>query len=135
MSNESNINTKDFLIGALVGGAVGAISALMLAPKSGKEIRGNIGEQSELIKRKSSDIAQYAKEKSSNVAQTVSSQSNQVANKVRDWKITLTGQPTEATIEPAEEEVDELETENDQEQSVMEEEPVINETFEEEKEN
>ena len=32
---DNGINTKDFLIGALVGGIVGAVTALLLAPKSG----------------------------------------------------------------------------------------------------
>ena len=32
-----NSYSKRFLLGAIVGGAVGAITALLLAPKSGKE--------------------------------------------------------------------------------------------------
>ena len=40
--NEGNINAKDFLIGTLVGGIVGSLTALLLAPKSGKELRGDL---------------------------------------------------------------------------------------------
>ncbi|MFD2046358.1 YtxH domain-containing protein [Ornithinibacillus salinisoli] len=39
-----NINSKDFLIGTLIGGAVGASLALLFAPKSGKELRGDINQ-------------------------------------------------------------------------------------------
>jgi gas vesicle protein len=40
-------STKGFLIGFLAGGAVGAITALLAAPKSGKELRGDIKHKSE----------------------------------------------------------------------------------------
>lgn len=90
MSNDSsNINAKDFLIGALIGGVVGSIGALMLAPKSGRELRDDINEQSKVLKGKTTNIANYAKEKSSNIAQTVSQQSNQVVGKVKDLKDNL----------------------------------------------
>ena len=43
-----NINSiKGFLIGFLTGGTVGAIIALLTAPKSGKELRGDIKQKSE----------------------------------------------------------------------------------------
>ncbi len=44
--NNSNY-TKGFLIGAVVGGAVGAVVALLFAPKSGKELRRDIAERTE----------------------------------------------------------------------------------------
>lgn len=37
-------HTKDFLIGAAVGSLVGTVSTLLLAPKSGKELRGDISD-------------------------------------------------------------------------------------------
>ncbi len=45
MSQESNY-TKGFLIGAIVGGAAGALTALLLAPKSGAELRKDIASTS-----------------------------------------------------------------------------------------
>ncbi|HAU33445.1 MAG TPA: YtxH domain-containing protein, partial [Lysinibacillus sp.] len=36
---EERVNMKDFVIGALVGGIVGAAAGLLLAPKSGKDLR------------------------------------------------------------------------------------------------
>jgi len=46
MSHDNNL-TKGFLIGFLAGGTVGAIVALLTAPKSGKELRADIKTKSE----------------------------------------------------------------------------------------
>ncbi|MCF6138303.1 YtxH domain-containing protein [Pseudalkalibacillus berkeleyi] len=91
MSNEKNnnqnssIDTKDFLIGSLIGGIVGATTALLLAPKSGKELRTDLNDQAVQLKGKSTEVASMAKEKSSNIAQTVSTQTSQAANKVKEF--------------------------------------------------
>lgn len=89
MSNDKNnqnstIDTKDFLIGSLIGGIVGATTALLLAPKSGKELRTDLNDQAGQLKDKSSEVATMAREKSSNLAQTVSTQTTQAANKVKE---------------------------------------------------
>lgn len=94
---EENINTKDFLIGALIGGIVGAATALFLAPKSGKELRSNINEQASVLKGKTGQIretavvkgaklAAAAKEKTNVLSQTVSKQSTELVNKVKNLK-------------------------------------------------
>lgn len=94
---EENINTKDFLIGALIGGMVGAAAALFLAPKSGKELRSNINEQASALKEKSgqirvtamtkgTELAAVAKEKTNALSQTVSKQSTELVNKVKNLK-------------------------------------------------
>lgn len=44
MSNEKK-STKSFLLGFLAGGAIGAIVALLYAPKSGKEMREDLREK------------------------------------------------------------------------------------------
>lgn len=41
-----NNSVKGFLIGFLAGGTIGAIVALLTAPKSGKELRGEIKQKS-----------------------------------------------------------------------------------------
>lgn len=87
-------NGKDFIIGSLVGGLVGAATALFLAPKSGKEIRDNLSEQASVMKNrtgkltndaleKSSGLASLAKEKTSSLSQVVTEQSSQIMDKVR----------------------------------------------------
>ena len=55
MSDNQQNYTKGFLVGAILGGAVGAITALLLAPKSGKELRQDIASKSSDIYDKASD--------------------------------------------------------------------------------
>lgn len=96
-TDESNMNTKDFLIGALVGGIIGATTALFLAPKSGKELRSNINDQAILLKDKTGQIretaitkggaiAAVAKEKTATISKVVSEQSTGLLNKVKRTK-------------------------------------------------
>lgn len=95
MSNDNNMNTKDFVIGALVGGLVGAASALLLAPKTGKELRVDLNDQATSAKELTSGLtkvaidlgteyANIAKEKSSTIAKTVSEQSTNLVDRVKE---------------------------------------------------
>ncbi len=45
--SESEFDRNSFLKGLLIGGALGAITALLFAPKSGKELRSDIKRKSE----------------------------------------------------------------------------------------
>ncbi|MBV6685313.1 YtxH domain-containing protein [Bacillus sp. JRC01] len=96
-TNDSNINSKDFIIGTLIGGIVGAATALLLAPKSGKDLRSDINEQAGAWKEKtnqwkdtavekSNELAAAAKEKSSSLTKTVQEQSNQVVGKIKSYR-------------------------------------------------
>lgn len=79
MSNQNDPNgyTKGFLLGALVGGAVGAITALLLAPKSGAELRRDIASTSQDLYGKAADYLQVVE---ANVERVV-------ANTVNEGKI------------------------------------------------
>ncbi|MEK4146960.1 YtxH domain-containing protein [Robertmurraya sp. FSL W8-0741] len=106
---DNGINTKDFLIGAFIGGIVGAAAALFLTPKSGKEIRSNLSEQAHTIKvktdqfretavTKGSELAEAAKEKTSAIGQSVSKQSNQFISKVKGLKIANTNETNQSEM-------------------------------------
>lgn len=112
--NRQNVNetsgSKEFLLGAIIGGLVGAATALFLAPKSGKEIRtelntqaGNLkGKTSQLYdvaKVKSTELAEVAKVKSSSIGQVVSKQSNDIMNKVKSIKPAKTGDEVYVDLE------------------------------------
>ncbi|MFT9596667.1 YtxH domain-containing protein [Mesobacillus sp.] len=86
MRETDSNNSRDFVTGAIVGGLAGALAALLLAPKSGKELRGSLNEQTSSLKTKSADLASVAKEKASGLKDTVSQQSSTIANKVKDMK-------------------------------------------------
>ncbi|RBP93823.1 gas vesicle protein [Cytobacillus firmus] len=100
---DENINTKDFMIGALIGGMVGAATALFLAPKSGKELQSDLSEKAALLKEKSgqyretamtkgTELANAAKEKTTVLTQSVTKQSNELVNKVKSMKDAQNGQ-------------------------------------------
>ncbi|WP_214481661.1 YtxH domain-containing protein [Bacillus sp. SM2101] len=95
--SKDGINTKDFLIGALVGGIVGACTTLFLTPKSGKELRSDINEQAVIVKdktgqikntvmEKGSSIAGSAKDKTAGFRKTVAQQSSNIVTKMKEMK-------------------------------------------------
>ena len=47
----------NFLIGAILGGFVGAVTALLLAPSSGQQLRSNVAARADQIR---SEVAQAA---------------------------------------------------------------------------
>lgn len=55
MAIDRNGFSKGLVIGLLAGGAIGAITALLYAPKSGKELRSD-------LKKKANDLAEDASE-------------------------------------------------------------------------
>ena len=88
--DSNSINSKDFIIGALVGGIIGAATALFTAPKAGKELRNDITEQAKNISEKTDklyrDITETAKEKTSSVSEAVSVKSAEIVSKVKRLK-------------------------------------------------
>ncbi|MCX6154718.1 MAG: YtxH domain-containing protein [Candidatus Kapabacteria bacterium] len=53
--NGTNEFSKGLLLGSLIGGAIGAMAALLLAPKSGKEFRRDLADKSVEYYSKASD--------------------------------------------------------------------------------
>lgn len=136
-NQESGINAKDFLIGALIGGIVGATTALFLAPKSGKEMRQDLNTQAHNLKErtdhlreaavtKGTEIAEVAKEKTTTIGQAVSKQSNEIISKVKNFKAA----PVDGDIEeaPHTELENSLEEENDIQRKLEETKKAFDET-------
>lgn len=84
--DDNEVNGKDFIIGALVGGIIGAVTALLLAPKSGTELRGNISTQAVQLKDKTKDLSSTAKEKTNQLSKQLQEQSGQIVDKVKSIK-------------------------------------------------
>ena len=55
-NQDNGMSTKDFVVGAIVGGLVGAATALFLAPKSGKELRDDLSAQGSMLMEKSAPL-------------------------------------------------------------------------------
>ncbi|MEK5037871.1 YtxH domain-containing protein [Sporosarcina sp. FSL K6-3457] len=86
-----------FLFGALVGGIIGAATALFLTPKSGSEMRGDLTTQaiqlkdksieiSSVAKEKATEFTSVAKEKTGELSKTIQEQSEQLVEKVKSMK-------------------------------------------------
>ena len=86
-----------FLFGALVGGVIGAATALFLAPKSGSEMRGDFTAQatqlkdksieiSTVAKEKATELTSVAKEKTGELSKSIQEQSGQLVEKVKSMK-------------------------------------------------
>ena len=56
LTQDNGMSTKDFVVGAIVGGLVGAATALFLAPKSGKELRNDLTAQGSVLMEKSGPL-------------------------------------------------------------------------------
>lgn len=91
-----NINSvKSFLIGFLAGGTVGAIIALLTAPKSGKELRGDIKQKSEEYYDEAEKYLADAKNKAGELINEAKSKSQDILNTAgrvfKDAKAKTTG--------------------------------------------
>jgi len=86
MYSNDEVNSKDFIIGALVGGIIGAAAALFLAPKSGRELREDVSTQAIQLKDKTADFSSTAKEKTSQLSTQLKEQSGQIVDKVKSMK-------------------------------------------------
>jgi gas vesicle protein len=108
IENETS-GSKEFLFGAIIGGLVGAATALFLAPKSGREMRTELNTQADhlkgktsqlydVAKGKSAELAEVAKGKTSSIGQVVSKQSNEIMSKVKAIKPVKTEDESTANL-------------------------------------
>ncbi|PKR84332.1 YtxH domain-containing protein [Heyndrickxia camelliae] len=72
------LDTKTFLVGAIIGGVVGAATALLLTPKSGKEIRSDLTSQVDTLKNKSNQLKAIATEKGNELIAATKEKSTQL---------------------------------------------------------
>jgi gas vesicle protein len=96
-----NSGSKEFIIGAIIGGVIGAAAALFFAPKSGKELRSKLNEQTVVLKDKAGQIrdvaltrgnslAQVAKEKTSQLRENAMTKGSALASVAKEKTNTLT---------------------------------------------
>ncbi|KYG91463.1 hypothetical protein A0U40_00490 [[Bacillus] sp. KCTC 13219] len=80
---EETVNMKDFIIGALVGGIVGAAAGLLLAPKSGRDLRGAVATQAVTLRDRGVELSSTAKEKTVQLSSQLKEQSTNLVDKVK----------------------------------------------------
>lgn len=76
---------KDMLIGAVVGTVLGAVTALLLAPKSGKELRADLAEGVHNVSEKTQQVAGNVLDKSKQLASTISEKTHSLGSSTTEW--------------------------------------------------
>ncbi|WP_152394428.1 YtxH domain-containing protein [Paenibacillus guangzhouensis] len=73
---------KSFLLGALVGSVVGSVAALLLAPKSGRELRQDIKEGAHQVTEKTTNVIKQVGEQTSSWVEAAKDK----VNNIREWR-------------------------------------------------
>ncbi|PZE21009.1 YtxH domain-containing protein [Paenibacillus xerothermodurans] len=73
---------KDLLVGAVVGTVLGAVAALLLAPKSGRELRADIAARAHTVSEKTQEVAGSVTERSKKIAGVISEKTQQAAETI-----------------------------------------------------
>lgn len=81
-ANEST-SSKDFVVGAFVGAIIGAAAALLLAPKSGRDLRSDVSTQAVNLRHKSAELSAQAKEKTAELSTTAVDKTKELAAKAQ----------------------------------------------------
>ncbi|MFS0837528.1 YtxH domain-containing protein [Paenibacillus sp. 1P03SA] len=82
----NSTRTKDLVFGALLGSVAGAVTALLLAPKSGKELRSDIAVQAANVSEKTQAIARNVGEKTSELVGKAKEVTLSAAEGIRSFK-------------------------------------------------
>ncbi|MGQ7889462.1 YtxH domain-containing protein [Paenibacillus sp. WC2504] len=82
---------KDLLIGAIVGGLLGAATALLFAPKSGRELRNDIAENAKAVSDKTVQLATSVSQKTQEVAKSVSTTTSDFVGKAKETATNVVG--------------------------------------------
>lgn len=77
-------NKSDFLVGLLIGGALGAALALLYAPQSGEETRGKLKEKGDELKDKTTDTYEKARTRATEVGETLKDKTSTLASTVKE---------------------------------------------------
>jgi len=80
----NNDNGGSFALGLLVGGIIGALIGMLLAPKPGSETRSEIWERSETLRSRADEAAASLRERIGPAADGVSSRFGPAVESVRE---------------------------------------------------
>ncbi|MCM3131665.1 YtxH domain-containing protein [Paenibacillus polysaccharolyticus] len=84
-------SNKSLLWGALIGSVVGSVTALLLAPKSGRELRQDISEGARQVTDKGQELAVKVGEQSSQIVSKVKETADVVIKDIQSWRCSSDG--------------------------------------------
>ncbi|MFC7680884.1 YtxH domain-containing protein [Paenibacillus sp. GCM10028914] len=78
--------SKGLLWGALIGSIAGSVTALLLAPKSGKELRQDIADGARQVGGKVQEVAEKVGEQGINLIGVVTDRAEGVISDIQAWR-------------------------------------------------
>jgi gas vesicle protein len=84
MSEAVETNKGGLLLGLVIGGAVGAITSLLIAPKAGAKLRKDLWSTYRTWQDKTKEIASTVCENSKNLADTVSQKTEDIVDTAKE---------------------------------------------------
>ncbi|REE80240.1 gas vesicle protein [Paenibacillus taihuensis] len=78
---------KSFVYGAIAGGVIGSVTALLFAPKAGRELRKDISDGTQVVSEHTVRIASQVGESTTKIAKQVGSGVSTAAIKAKDGAI------------------------------------------------
>ena len=85
-NQKEGINSKDFLIGTLIGGIVGASVALLYAPKAGKDLRQDLNTGAGQVRERASEWKNTAYDKGNELYQRAQESGKNLGEKIKQKK-------------------------------------------------
>lgn len=73
-----------FITGFIVGGAIGAIAGILLAPKSGEETRKMLADQAKDVARRADETAKQIQSKADDALSELQKKGDEIKNKLQD---------------------------------------------------
>lgn len=116
---QDSSSSKDFILGAVIGGIVGAATALFLAPKSGKDLLQDLNGHASVLKDKGVELTGSVKEKGTEFISIAKDKTGQLSNAVTKTSVDLKDKvkgtvtnlnPTNQDLEEMKEEAKDLST-------------------------
>jgi gas vesicle protein len=91
---ESTAHTNGFVMGLLCGAAVGAALGLLFAPKPGSELRSQLYDSTERMRRRAGEAYNQASDTMSDLVDKGRSAVRRGRQKAEDTMSSVTGEPT-----------------------------------------
>lgn len=96
---EDNGGTGSFIAGAIVGGLIGAATALFLAPKTGREMREDFSNQASQLKDKSIELSSTAKDKAAELTTAAKEKTADLTDAAKEKTASFTSAAKDKTAE------------------------------------
>ena len=97
------MSVSRFLAGFIVGGAIGAVAGVLLAPRSGEETRKMLKDTADDMARRADETAKQIKVKADDAVSDLQKKGDEIKEKLQDLIAKQKGEKVDSTEEQKEE--------------------------------